>query len=229
MKTKLFTAALLLALTLTGQAQDKQSLKAATQKMLDLTNQENFGDLTGTVYPKVFNMTSKEDYLNKIEKTMKGKDYTIHMIRIDPSIDYGSIKRTDNGFFCLVTYSSMMTIEFTGKIEPKDREARENYFKQLLGTEDVYYIENNNTIDVKKRTQVVAINDDSSYNQWTFIDPKNPIAMEILDEVIRRELDPENTEAAPEASTSQQATQNDKWTNAKKAEEEKKKSVQKKS
>lgn len=200
MKTKLFTLALLLAASLSGFAQDKASLKAATKKMIDLTDHENYSDLTGTVYPKVFNLISKDDYLNQLEKTMKGPDYTIHMVRIDPSIDYGAIKSYGNGVFCMVNYNQMMTIEFEQKIAEKDRKAKEDYFKKLFNTEEVYFIDTNNTIDVKRRIEIVAIADESSSSQWTFLDPKHPIAKEIFEEEVRNELNnPEvNSEAEAE-------------------------------
>lgn len=229
MKTRLFTLALLLAASLGGYAQDKASLKAATQKMIDLSDQENYNDLSGTVYPKIYSIVSRDEYLTQLEKKMKGPDYTIHMIRIDPSIDYGSIKTVDNMFFCVVNYDNMMTIEFKDQIAPKDREAKENYFKKLLGTEDVYYIEATNTIDAKKRIQLVAIADESSHNQWTFLDPKSPAAAQIMHEAIRKELDPENTEEAAQTVQEAAAPKTDKYTEAKKAEEVKKNSVKNKS
>jgi hypothetical protein len=235
MKTRIFTVALLLAASLSGFAQDKASLKAATLKMIDLTDHENYIDLSGTVYPKVFNVVSKDDYLALQQQKINGQDYKIHMIRIDPSIDYGAVKKVDDITYCIVNYNSMMTVELTNKLEPKDREAKEAYFKKLLNVEDVFYIESNNTIDIKKRIQLVAIADESTYGQWTFIDPSTSEGYDLLHEAIRNELNPEykagTTETTQETTQEavQETTSEDKYVKAKKQEEAKKKSVQKKS
>lgn len=227
MKTRIFSIAVLLAASLSGFAQDKASLKAATLKMIDLTDHENYVDLSGTVYPKVFNVISKDDYLALQQQKINGQDYKIHMIRIDPSIDYGAVKKVDDVTYCIVNYNSMMTVELANKLEAKDREAKEAYFKKMLGTEDVFYIESNNTIDIKKRVQLVAIADESTYGQWAFIDPSTSEGYDLLHEAIRNELNPENTEEATELT--QETSSEDKYVKAKKEEEAKKKSVQKKS
>lgn len=235
MKTRLFTIALLLGVALSGFAQDKTSLKAATKKMIDLSDMENYNDLVGTVYPKYFDVLSKDDYYSQLQKKMKGNGYLVHPIRIEPSIDYGAVKKVDGITFCLVNYDVMQTIELENKLAPQDVKAKEDYFKKLFNTEDVYYIENNNTIDVKRRIQLVALADDSTYQQWTFLDPKAPGANEILHDVIRKELDPDNT-IEPEANnvstntatTQQMSPENEKWEKDKRAEYEKQKSAKKK-
>ncbi|PZR23415.1 MAG: hypothetical protein DI539_03055 [Flavobacterium psychrophilum] len=231
MKTRLLTAALLLALSLSGQAQDKNSLKAATQKMIDLTDLENYDDLIGTVYPGYFNVVSKDDYYNQLQKKIQGPDYAVHRVRIEPSIDYGAVKKTDNTTFCLVNYDTMLTVELKEKTTPEKIAAKEAFFKKLFGTEDAYYIESNNTIDVKKRQQIVAIADEATYNQWTFIDPAAPGAREVLKEAILKELDGEAPEEATETAAPQspEAALQTKYAEAKKAEEAKKQSVKKKS
>lgn len=188
MKTRLFTIALLLAASLSGLAQDKNSLKDATLKMINLTDLENYNDLTGTVYPKVYNMVSKDEYLEQQQKKMKGKGYTVHMMRIEPSIDYGAIKSSENGVYCLVNYDRSMKIELEEKVAEKDQKAKEDFFKKLLNTEEVYYNPSDNTVDVKERIQVVALADNDSYGQWTFIETKSPYALQVLPEAVRTEL-----------------------------------------
>lgn len=232
MKTKLLTSALLLALTLNGFAQDKNSLKIATQKMIDLTNQENYGDLVGTVYPAVFDVVPKDDYVNQQEKTINGPDYKIHMIRIEPSIDYGAVKKADLTTYCLVNYDQMLTVELLNKLAPQEVADKEAFFKKLLGTEEVYYMEQTNTIDIKRRVQRIAMADESTYQQWTFVDPKIPGIEAILKEPILQEIDPEKYPSEAPVDVTNQSQQNQtqtKYTEAKKAEEAKKKSVQKKS
>ncbi|MFD2601059.1 hypothetical protein [Flavobacterium suzhouense] len=231
MKTRLFTATLLLALSLSGQAQDKYSLKAATQKMIDLTDQENYEDLIGTVYPGYFNVVTKEDYINQLQKKIEGPDYIVHRVRVEPSIDYGAVKKTEYTTFCLINYDTMLTVELKEKTAPENVAAKEAFFKKLFGTEDAYYIDSNNTVDVKKRLHIIAIADESTSNQWTFIDPSAPNAREALHEVIRKELDGEGIEevaASAEPQTPEQAKLA-KYAEAKKAEEAKRQSVKKKS
>lgn len=230
MKTRLFTSALLLAVSLSSFAQDKAALKAATQKMIDLNDQQAYSDLVGTVYPKYFEVVAKDQYYENLQKRKQGDGYTVNPSRVDPSIDYGAVKKSGNVTFCLVNYDTMMSVALDKKLTPQETAAKEEYFKKLFNSQDVYYIVDTNTIDVKKRVQLVAIADESTLEQWSFIDPTAPGASEILPEAIRKELDPENTEAVSEIVPEQtpEAALQAKYSEAKKAEEAKKKSVQKK-
>ena len=235
MKTRLFTIALLLAVSITGFAQDKKLLKEATQKMIDLKDQEDFTELSGTVYPKVYEVIPRDQYIDQQKTMYNGEDYTVHMIRIDPSIDYGSIQKDSYGTtFCLINYTAKMAVELKKKPESKDLAAKEDYFKKLLGTESISYNEQNNYFDVKKRVQVVAIADESTRQQWAFADPSLPGVYDILPESVRMELNPENEpEKIPEGNTAktdaQHKKQQSKEYSPAKAEQEKIKAAQKKS
>lgn len=202
MKTRFYTMALLLAVSITGFAQDKKLLKEATQKMIDLKDQEDFTELSGTVYPKVYEVIPRDQYIDQQKAMYNGEDYTVHMIRIDPSIDYGSIQKDSYGTtFCIVNYTAKMVVELKKRPESKDIAAKEDYFKKLLETENLAYNEENNYFDVKKRVQVIAIADEATRQQWAFIDPALPGVYDILPESVRMELNPENDpEKIPEGN-----------------------------
>ena len=71
-----------------------------------------------------------------------------------------------------------MKIELVEKAA--DKKEKEDFFKKLLNIKEVYYNNNDNTLDAKERVQVVAMADKGSYGQWTFIEVKSPYALEVL-------------------------------------------------
>jgi hypothetical protein len=234
MKTRFLTIGLLLAASIGGFAQNKMQLKEATQKMLDLRAREEFVELSGTVYPKVFEVIPKDQYLDQQKAFYNGDDYTIHIIRMDPSIDYGAIEKDSYGtYYCLINYTDKMVVELKGKPDPQNIQAKEEYFKKLLGTESIAYNQENNYFDVKKRVEVVAIADEASRQQWTFIDPTLPGVYDALPESVRMALNPEkDPEKIPDGNASKADAKSASETpqsKAKKAEHEKLKSAQKKS
>lgn len=234
MNTRFLTIALLLAVSAGGFAQDKNMLKKATQKMIDLKDQEELIELSGTVYPKVFDVIPKDQYLDQQKAMYNTEDYTVHMVRMDPSIDYGAIEKDSYGTtYCIVNYTAKMVVELKKKPEPKDIQAKEDYFKKLLGTENMAYNEETNVFDVKKRVEVVAIADEATRQQWTFIDPTLPGVYDILPESVRMALNPESDpEKIPDGNAAKAEaklkTEDPKY-KASKAEQEKLKLAQKKS
>ena len=161
-------------------------------------------------------------------------DYTIHMIRVEPSIDYDAIEKDEYGTsFCLIRYDTKMAVEMKKKPDPKDITAKEDYFKKLFSTESIGYNQVNNYFDVKKRIEVVAIADEATRHQWTFVDPTTPGVYDILPESVRMALNPEkDPEKIPDGNASKADAKSASETpqsKAKKAEQEKLKSAQKKS
>jgi hypothetical protein len=234
MKTRFLTIALLLAVSVSGFAQDKKLLKEATQKMIDLKDQGEYVELSGTVYPKVFDVIPRDQYIDQQKTMYNAEDYTVHMIRIDPSIDYSAIEKDQYGTtFCLVNYTAKMVVELKKKPEAKELQAKEDYFKKLLGTESIAYNDGNNLFEVKKRVKVVAIADEATRQQWTFIDPTVPGVYDILPESVRMALNPENDpEQIPDGNTAKSDAKlktESPQSSSKKAEQEKLKATQKKS
>ena len=190
MKTRIFTSMLLIAVSLCGFAQDKASLKQATELMITLRERNDYKALADAAYPKIFKTISKEEYAKQLEKNMSGSDYTGHIEKVDPSIDYGAINRTDKGLYCIINYNTSVRLMLKNKVAKKDQPELINRFKKILNSKDVYYTEVGNTIQSKNRIQTVAIFDDSTRGRWTFVDPTSPYAKDVLNQNIKNELDP---------------------------------------
>jgi hypothetical protein len=191
MKIKLFTSALLIAVSLCGFSQDKATLKKTTLKMIDLTDQQDYKVLAELTYPKLFTVTPREEYLDQMLKKVNGQGYTIYPERIDPDIDFGAVQATDNGYFCIIHYNTATKVALENKVNEKDQPELLNRFRKILDAKDVFYDEAGNSLHSKKRVQIVAISDDSTNGGWSFIDPATPHAMDVLHEDIRNALNPD--------------------------------------
>lgn len=170
MKTRLLTLALLIVSSLSSIAQDKEELKLATQKMINLSSSGDNASLMDLMYPEIFNFITKENLVTALEKKNNGKDYNMGLVRIDPSIDYGLLTKTTNdGYFCIVNYDTKIKLEAKDKIPAKKLEAETKRFKDMLKVEDIYYDEASGVFEAKKRIQAVAIRDKTTDYTWKFI------------------------------------------------------------
>lgn len=189
MKTKFLTLALLLVASLSSFAQDKQQLKIYTQRMIDVASSGDDLSLIDLMYPKIFSIVTKEEVLSGFEKKRNGKDYTMTLGRIEPSIDYGMISKTDGGQFCIVTYDTYIKLMPKEPIPAKKLEAETKRYKELLKVEDISYNEANNVFEAYKRVQAVAITDETTNNMWKFVLlDGSPYTNQVLHEDIRTAL-----------------------------------------
>lgn len=168
MKTKFLTFTLLVVSSLMF-AQDKQSLKIATEKMIDKYLSGDPGAIASTMYPKIFGVTSKEEMLKAIKNDLKNKDYTSSRLNIDPSIDYGEIIRSESGSFCIISYNIQTKVVLNQKPSASEEKEMEKRLKALLKTEKIHYDKQSMTYNAKKRVQTVALMDSSTKNQWAFV------------------------------------------------------------
>ena len=190
MKTRIFTSLLLIAVSLCGFAQDKASLKTAMLRMIDFSEKQDYKSIVDFTYPKIFTKVSKEEYLKQVQNNAKGDDYAIFRVKTDPAIDYDAIVRNKNGFFCIIHHNTLVNVNLKNKIDKKDRPELINRFKKILNTKDVYYNEASNSLTAKNRVETIAIFDDATKGRWTFIDPTNPYANDVLNQDIKNALDP---------------------------------------
>lgn len=189
MKTKFLTLALLLVASLSSFAQDKQQLKIYTQRMIDVASSGDDLSLIDLMYPKIFSIVTKEEVLSGFEKKRNGKDYTMTLGRIEPSIDYGMISKTDGGQFCIITYDTYIKLMPKEPVPAKKLEAETKRYKELLKVEDISYNEANNVFEAYKRVQAVAITDETTNNMWKFVLlDGSPYTNQVLHEDIRTAL-----------------------------------------
>ena len=206
MKIKLFTSALLIAVSLCGFAQDKATLDKDMQKFIDINDKQDYKSLVDIIYPKVFDKTSREQFISDLEKSMNGKGYTIYPERIEPQIDYGAVQGGADGYFCIITYNVSNKVALENKVQQKEQAEVIKKFGKIFNSKNVYYDEPSNTIHSKNRTQVVAIADGSTNGQWTFVNPAAAYAKGILHEDIRNALDPESIPEETADNTNKKAT-----------------------
>lgn len=187
MKTKFLTLTLLVVSSVLF-AQDKESLKVATQKMIDKYISGDPKAIASTMYPKIFSVVSKTEMLANIKNNIKGSDYTSGLINTDPSIDYGAIVKTEDGYFCIVTYNTHTKIALKEKPAPNKVEETKERFKKLLKFEKISYHPENGVLDAKKRIQTVAIMDSGTNKQWTFVPLDSDYAQKVLPGYIKKAI-----------------------------------------
>lgn len=168
-------------------AQDKKSLEQRAQKMVEVTYNLQYDAILDHTYPKVFDIVPRDVLREALENMFKTEEFTVKLINVAPNFKFGEIKKIDNSFYSLVDHDLAMEMKFNEPIE--DEGLYIDALKAGLDTEEVAFNKTTNTISVKKRAQMVAINDEVSKNLWTFINNDNgPLMNQLLSEKVIKEL-----------------------------------------
>ena len=186
---KLFITAMLLAKLTVLNAQDMQSLEETAQKVIDHNVAGEYEQSIEYIYPKVFNIISKQSFLENLPGVMQTPSYTISFAKIQPDFSFGDIKYIDNGYYCLVEYNTNMKVAFNDAISDDDRESTIDSFKAVPNAGKVDYDVKTKTLSINKREKAIAVCNDASDKKWKFIyNDGSDAANVILDEKVKKEL-----------------------------------------
>lgn len=178
-----------LLLGLNAYSQDLASLKVNAQKAMDYTIAMDLNGLLDLTYPKVFTLSPREEVLKVLDQAFNGNpEFKIKMIPVAPNFNFGPIKKIEGHTFCVIKHNNAMEIKFTDKIENPD--AIIEVFKSGLKADEVTFNPEKNSLTAKVVSTMVAIADESTKNQWTFLNNDNEGALfsTLFNEKIRTEL-----------------------------------------
>lgn len=191
MKLKTIFLFLLLAAQ-QSYSQDLDSLKERTQNVYQYTINLDYDKLLETSYQKLFEIVPKDEVRQILVTTFSGNnEMKIKIINIPPNFKFGKIKKVEDHTFCFIDYDIAMEFEIVGQQFNKSEgiEIAGNMKKQM-DAKEVTFNEESNTFKILKRSDMIAIWDDSTNNQWQFLnrDKDNVLAKYLFSKKVISEL-----------------------------------------
>lgn len=187
---KLFLSISLLALGLTGFAQDfEKTLELRAQQMVDYTVAANYEELLGMTYPKVFDAIPYETMLAGMKEFASGDDYSVAVIKTVPNFSFGKIKETNLTYYTVFEHDVKMHMAMKNDISDEEAAKMAENLKAAIGTDQVAYDPASKTFEISKRSKVLAILDESTGKEWKFIPlDGSPLAGQVVPDFIRNDL-----------------------------------------
>ena len=186
MKNIITTILLLLCLMTFGQ--DKKSLQDRAAKMIEATNKSDYEALLDHTYPKVFEIAPREAMKAAMESMFTTEEFTIKLIDTPPNFKFGEIRKIDAGYYAIVDFDMALEMTYNKPVGDKKDSMLER-FKTTMGTKDITFDVGRNTFIIKKRSQLIGVNDAASKNVWTFLSNDNRgLLHKMLGEKVIKEL-----------------------------------------
>ncbi len=185
---KLILPLLLITCALTF-AQDKKSLEDRAVKMGNHTINGEFDQMINYTYPKVFTLFPKEALLESFKSMLKGDEFTITIVKAPLNFKFGEIKKIDNAYYSIIHHDLVMDMAFNEPLEDDEIDMMLDILKSAMKTNEVSYTKETKTIRIKKRAEMVAISDEISNHQWTYLNNDgSPLLKKLLPEKAINEL-----------------------------------------
>lgn len=184
---KIVLTALLLCCSLLS-AQDKKSLEERAKKSMEYTINGNYPALMELTYPKLFTIVPKEKMLEMLPAALKGEGFSVKLLNQAPNYKFGEIKKIDGGHYSLINHDTYMAMTFDEPLAKEDADMMlESLKESISGT--VTYDAAKNTFNIKKPSELIAVADKSTNNQWTFISNQGgPLIGMLFSEKVQKEL-----------------------------------------
>ncbi len=128
----------------------------------------DYGKLTDYIYPKLFDLASKEDMIEMLESSMKTKDYSMDFISFKTdSVD--SISTFSEGKFTQIHYTASFNIDYTEAASKQLKQMIKATFQSMGGNLTESEVENRHSVVWSKT--LIAI-DDNTTDGWKIIEKK---------------------------------------------------------
>lgn len=181
------TAALLVSFC--GFSQDVASLKTNAQKYYDTTVKLDYPMMMEMIYPKLFDIVPKETMLETLKKTFEGNEgFKVKLMPVAPNFVFGDIKKIGNQSFSVISHDTAFNIIWDEPIPTEEVQAYIDSFKATMKTQDVTYDAPNKTMNVKAKSKLIAVADETTNKQWKYLTYGEQVFATLFDEKIKTEL-----------------------------------------
>lgn len=190
MKSKLLL--FLLCYSCFSLAQTQESLKPEALKFYEGHYYMDFKTIADMIYPKVLESTTKDAFIEKLDTDYQNNEFRKRLQLVHPVFQYSSVKTIDGKSFCVITYKNPTRYFFEQKLDAAAAEKKVAELKRNTKTQEVIFEPVRNSINVKRVSKLIAVADETTQNQWNFIDfddiDQEAIFNKIFNENIKKAL-----------------------------------------
>jgi hypothetical protein len=163
---KLFLSILFIGLS--SYSQSIVSLQTATKKCYQANYLMDFEAIVSYSYPKLVADIGSDILLENIEKHYENTEFRLRLQLETVPFQFGVIKKIQGKSFCVITCRNPMRYFFETKLTTETANEKATWLKEINKTKEVTFEPNRNSFNVKKITTFVAINDETTHNEWKF-------------------------------------------------------------
>ena len=179
----------LLITSLNTFAQDKKSLEERTVLNYSYTASGQYEKLMDFTHPKIFTLVPREKMVEIMQRMTKGDGFVITIAPVAPRFNFGEIKKIDDASYSVITYDLAMKMRFTEPVADSELDFLLASFKTNLKTDDVTFDKRDNSFNIVKKSQSVAVWDKDSNGKWMFVNNSDgPIKTKLFSEKVIKEL-----------------------------------------
>lgn len=190
---KKITLGLFLLWGMFSNAQSLDNLKAQTKKIYDANYTMDFEPLAELTYPDIVGQLGGRDkFLEKLDTDYQNDEFRKRLQLESPVFQYSEIKKIDGKSWCVISYYNPIRYFFEKKMDAATGQQKAAELKQSAQATQTIYEPKRNSINVKRHSRFVAIADETTQNQWKFINfddvSQREMADKLLNESIKKQL-----------------------------------------
>ena len=179
---------LLLLIGLSSSGQNLDNLKIQTKKMGDANYTMDFDAVADLTYPKVYESKGKSAFVAKLDTDYQNDEFRKRLQIETPVFQYSEIKNTEGKFICVITYKNPIRYFFENKLDATTGPQKANALKESAKAYETIYEPQRNSINVKRNSKLIAIADESTNNEWKFINCDDLSQREMLDLIVSENI-----------------------------------------
>ena len=187
MKTKTLLFLLLLS-TSFSFSQTLKELKEVTKKIYDANYNMDFDAITQLSYPKMVETIGKDKFLEKLDTDYQNQEFRMRLELLAPLFQYDMVQKIGGKSYSIVTYKNPTRYFFEAKLNETTSAQKVASLKENNTTQDVTFEPKRNSINVKRTSKFIAIADETTGNQWKFINWDDLKQRELFETIFGSEL-----------------------------------------
>lgn len=173
--------------------QTLESLKPLAKKIHDANYNMDFEPLADLTYPGIVEqLGGRQKFLEKVDSDYQNDEFRKRIQIESPTFQYSEIKKIDGKSYCVVSYYNPIRYFIEKKMDATTGPQKAAELKQIEHATLTLYEPARNTINVKRNSKLIAIADESTQNQWKFINlddaTQRELADKLLNESIKKQL-----------------------------------------
>ncbi|MFT3795627.1 hypothetical protein [Flavobacterium sp.] len=174
-------------------AQTLETLKPLAKKIHEANYNMDFEPLADLTYPNIVEqLGGRQKFLEKVDSDYQNDAFRKRIQIENPTFQYSEIKQIEGKSYCVVSYYNPIRYFIENKLDATTGPQKAAELKQIERATSTIYEPNRNTVNVKRNSKLVAIADESTQNQWKFINlddaTQRELADKLLNESIKKQL-----------------------------------------
>jgi len=167
MKTKLLF--LLFLCNVCAFSQSLESLKISTKKIYDANYTMDFDAVANLTYPKVYEPTGKTAFTEKLDTDYQNDVFRKRLQIEIPVFQYSDMKTIAGKKYYTISYKNPIRYFFEQKMDASTAQKKAADLKLIAQAYEVVVEPKRNSINVKRNSKLIAISDETTNGEWTFI------------------------------------------------------------